>query len=75
MRWGDRLEFYADAGPGDFIYVPPYVPHQEMNASKEEELVSVVFRNTDEPIVVKLPITPAESPESVSWVDGNHPIE
>ena len=26
MRWGDRLEFVAEAGPGDFIYVPPYVP-------------------------------------------------
>ncbi len=75
MRWGDRLEFFADAGPGDFIYVPPYVPHQEMNASKEEELVSVVFRNTDEPIVVKLPITPADSDELVPWVDGNHPTE
>ena len=23
MRWGDRLEFVAEAGPGDFIYVPP----------------------------------------------------
>src|SRR5713226_9806694 len=32
MRWGDRLEFTAEAGPGDFIYVPPYVPHQEINA-------------------------------------------
>src|SRR5438445_4900378 len=29
MRWGDQLEFTAEAGPGDFIYVPPYVPHQE----------------------------------------------
>jgi len=28
MRWGDKLEFLAEAGPGDFIYVPPYVPHQ-----------------------------------------------
>src|SRR5579875_1037105 len=31
MRWGDRLEFVAEAGPGDFIYVPPSVPHQEIN--------------------------------------------
>ena len=35
MRWGDKLEFVAEAGPGDFIYVPPYVPHQEINASDE----------------------------------------
>jgi len=35
MRWGDRLEFVAEAGPGDFIFVPPFVPHQEINASDE----------------------------------------
>src|SRR5246127_5232124 len=33
MRWGDRLEFVAEAGPGDFIYVPPFVPHQDINAA------------------------------------------
>ena len=27
MKWGDRLEFTAEAGPGDFIYVRPFVPH------------------------------------------------
>src|ERR1700687_1852334 len=26
MKWGDHLEFTAEAGPGDFIYVPPFVP-------------------------------------------------
>src|SRR4030095_7868828 len=24
MKWGDRLEFTAEARPGDFIYVPPF---------------------------------------------------
>ena len=38
MRWGDKLQFIAEAGPGDFIYVPPYVPHQEINASETEPL-------------------------------------
>src|SRR5271169_4260380 len=38
MRWGDSLEYVAEAGPGDFIYVPPYVPHQEINASSGEPL-------------------------------------
>ena len=32
MRWGERLEFTAEAGPGGFIFVPPFVPHQEINA-------------------------------------------
>jgi len=35
---GERLEFVAEAGPGDFIYVPPYVPHQEINAAGSEPL-------------------------------------
>src|SRR5215471_4159228 len=38
MRWGERLEYVAEAGPGDFIYVPPYVPHQEINADANEPL-------------------------------------
>ncbi|MDO9292452.1 MAG: cupin domain-containing protein, partial [Hydrogenophaga sp.] len=45
MRWGDKLEFTAEAGPGDFIYVPPYVPHQEINASPTEVLECVLCRS------------------------------
>jgi uncharacterized RmlC-like cupin family protein len=44
MRWGDQLQFTAEAGPGDFIYVPPYVPHQEINASETEPLECVLVR-------------------------------
>ena len=44
MRWGGHLEFTAEAGPGDFIYVPPYVPHQEINASPTELLECVLCR-------------------------------
>src|ERR1700752_3662552 len=44
MRWGEHLEFVAEAGPGDFIYVPPYVPHQEINASEEAPVTRVVAR-------------------------------
>jgi len=36
MRWGEHLEFVAEADPGDFIYVPPYVPHQEINANSDQ---------------------------------------
>lgn len=73
MRWGDRLEYVAEAGPGDFIFVPPFVPHQEINANPDESLSCVVVRSDQEPIVVNLDITPVESPESVAWVDPNHP--
>ena len=54
MRWGDRLEFASEAGPGDFIYVPPYVPHQEINASEDEPLNCVVVRSDQQPVTVNL---------------------
>ncbi len=73
MRWGERLEFSAEAGPGDFIYVPPLVPHQEINAREDEPLVCVLVRSDQEPVVVNLDITPVEAPEAGSWVDANHP--
>ena len=60
FRWGDHLEFVEEAGPGDFIYVPPFVPHQEMNARPDEPVEAVVVRSGLEPIVVNLDI---ESPE------------
>ena len=42
---GEHLEFTAEAGPGDLIYVPPYVPHQEINASETEQLECVLCRS------------------------------
>jgi uncharacterized RmlC-like cupin family protein len=73
MRWGDRLEFVAEAGAGDFIYVPPFVPHQEINASPDEELRCVLVRSDGEAVVVNLDIEPIEPPLHVPWVDPNHP--
>jgi oxalate decarboxylase/phosphoglucose isomerase-like protein (cupin superfamily) len=35
LRWGERLAFEAEAAVGDFIYVPPYVSHQEINPSPD----------------------------------------
>jgi uncharacterized RmlC-like cupin family protein len=73
MRWGERLEFVAEAGPGDFIFVPPYVPHQEINAAADQPLVCVLVRSGQEPVVVNLDIDGAEPPEEVRWVDPAHP--
>jgi len=72
MRWGERLEYVAEAGPGDFIFVPPYVPHQEINASTDEALECVVVRSDNEAVVVNLDIDPVEKPEEVPWVDAIH---
>ena len=72
MRWGEKLEFFAEAGPGDFIFVPPYVPHQEINASSDQPLTCVLVRSGQEPVVVNLDIPVAEPPEEVLWIDPIH---
>ena len=72
MRWGEQLEFTAEAGPGDFIYVPRYVPHQERNASRDGPLECVLVRSDNEAVVVNLDIEPAEAPEDVAWIDPIH---
>jgi uncharacterized RmlC-like cupin family protein len=72
MRWGEHLEYTAEAGPGDFIYIPPYAPHQEINASAQEPLQCVVIRSDQQAIVVNLDIEPVEKPESVAWIDPIH---
>ena len=72
MRWGEHLEYVAEAGPGDFIFVPPYVPHQEINASSAEILECVLVRSGQDPVVVNLDIEPVEKPEQVLWVDPIH---
>jgi uncharacterized RmlC-like cupin family protein len=59
MRWGDHLEYSEEAGPGDFIFVPPWVPHQEMNARPDEPVEAVVVRSGQDPIVVNLDIAEA----------------
>src|SRR4051812_18094581 len=72
MRWGERLEFMAEAGPGGFIFLPPFVPHQEINASSRESLECVVVRSDNEAVVVNLDIEPVEKPDEVLWVDPIH---
>ena len=72
FRWGDHLEYSEEAGPGDFIYVPPYVPHQEINASTSEPLECVLVRSGQEPVVVNLDIATVEPPEEIRWIDPIH---
>ncbi len=72
MRWGARLEYTAEAGPGDFIYVPPFVPHQEINALEDETLECVLMRSSGEAVVVNLDIDAVETPTTVAWVDPIH---
>jgi len=55
VRWGEQGEFNATAQAGDFLYVPAWLPHQEINPSSEIPFLWVVVRSTPEPIVVNLP--------------------
>src|SRR6266852_8362165 len=71
MRWGDQLEFNEEARLGDFIYVPPYVPHQEINASRDETCEAVVVRDGQDPIVVNLDL---RTPEPASAGHGGMPF-
>jgi uncharacterized RmlC-like cupin family protein len=71
FRWGEKLEFFDEAGPGDFIFVPPFVPHQEINADPSQPVEAVVIRSGQEPVVVNLNI---ESPEGRNaGPEGFHP--
>ena len=54
IRWGRHGEFSATAQPGDFVYVPAYLPHKEINLLEDAEFTWVVVRSTPEPIVVNL---------------------
>jgi uncharacterized RmlC-like cupin family protein len=72
MRWGEHLQFTAEANPGDFIFIPPYVPHQEINASPDQVLECVLVRSDGEAIAINLDIEPVEKPDTVLWVDPIH---
>jgi uncharacterized RmlC-like cupin family protein len=51
---GER-EVRVAAGPGDYVFVPPYVPHREENPDPDETAEIVIARSTQEAIVVNLP--------------------
>ena len=42
MRWGDKLQFTAEAGPGDFIYVPPNARHVFSNTGADDLVLLAV---------------------------------
>lgn len=48
-------EIRLRTGPGDYVFVPPFVPHREENPDPTEEAVVVIARSTQEAIVVNLP--------------------
>ena len=65
VRWGERLEFAAEVGPGDFVYFAPHVPHQERNLSDSESVEFLVVRSDNEKIAVSLDAAVVERPETL----------
>jgi uncharacterized RmlC-like cupin family protein len=55
-RWwiGDDATDVREAHPGDFVFVPPNVPHWEENGSADEPVQMIVARSTQEAVVVNL---------------------
>ena len=58
VRWGSLLEHKTDLESGDFLLVPPYLPHQEINPSPDQPTQWVVVRSAPEAVVVDLTKTP-----------------
>jgi len=54
IYFGKDFKEYVDLADGDFMYVPPFVPHLEANMSTVEELWWLACRSLDN-IVVNLP--------------------
>jgi uncharacterized RmlC-like cupin family protein len=59
VRGGEEAR--VQTGPGDYIFVPPYVPHREENPHSEPAVV-VLARSTQEGIVVNLPSLFSDEP-------------
>lgn len=44
-KYGERLEHSSINEAGDFLFIPPNLPHQPVNLSETEEVIAVVARN------------------------------
>lgn len=60
IYFGDDYSEYVDMTEGDFVFVPPHMPHVEVNMSTTDELVWMTCRTPDN-IVINLPDVPDES--------------
>ena len=60
FRFGPRLEQSVEAGPGDFVYVPPELVHQEINADAGAPIEMIVARDGQENVVVNVEVEESE---------------
>jgi len=71
LRWGSRLEHEVDVESGDFLFIPPYMPHQEINPSHDHATQWVVVRSGPEAVVVNL----TQTLDGEYVADGDSPKE
>lgn len=71
---GQPCERRLVTSPGDYIYVPPWVPHREENPDPDHEAVIVLARTTQEAIVVNLPELEWTGPVASTSTDGWHTL-
>jgi uncharacterized RmlC-like cupin family protein len=55
IQWGERGEHSVTVRAGDFLHVPAWLVHREINQSKEVPFRWVVIRSSSTPIIVNLP--------------------
>ena len=67
---GEFVERRLRTSPGDYIYVPPWVPHREENPDPDHEALIVLARSTQEAIVVNLPNLRWVGPVATTSTDG-----
>jgi len=53
IYFGDHFGEYPDAGAGEFVFVPPRIPHVEVNITGEEATF-VVARSSGEPMIIPI---------------------
>jgi uncharacterized RmlC-like cupin family protein len=54
FRFGPKLEREVEAGPGDFVYVPPEAIHQELNLDPSAPVEMIVARDGQENVVINV---------------------
>jgi uncharacterized RmlC-like cupin family protein len=71
VLWGSRLEHDVDLETGDFAFIPPFMPHQEINPSSDRPTQWVVVRSGGEAVVVNLMKAPDGEYVEAILADGN----
>jgi uncharacterized RmlC-like cupin family protein len=56
FRFGEKLENVVEAEAGDFVFVPPYLVHQEINADSNDGIDMIVSRSSQENVVVNVDV-------------------